>query len=612
MANEQPTIANETKAEEKKASFSWEQLKRSVGIFSYVLPYKWYFIISMIILALGSLVFLAIMQLPGEVLNIINGEATHDYTINQIFTALAALLVLQALLSFLRVRLQAIVSEKSMALLRKDLFQKILSLNIPFFEKRRVGELTSRITNDVTQIQGVFSLTLAEFLRQIIIFIGGTVYILFTMWKLALISLATFPVVVISAMFFGRYIRNLMKKRQDQLAQSNVVVEETLQSINTVKAYTNEDFELNRYQKSIDETVKISLKTATMRGLFAAFLITVMFGALFYIIYRAALLVQAGELPIGDLFSFVVFTGIIGAAIASLGNFYTEIVSALGAADRILDILNDEESESNSSSIVEKTQTANPLVLNGDIVYSNIDFSYPTRPDVPVLKSLDLSISPGQKVALVGASGSGKSTVVKLLLRFYELNSGSITVDGKNIWDYDLHDYRDNLALVPQEVMLFGGTIRENIAYGKLEASEEEIMAAADQANALEFIMAFPDGLDTIVGDRGIKLSGGQRQRIAIARAILKDPAILLLDEATSSLDAESERVVQEALDRLMENRTSIIIAHRLSTIREADRIYVLDQGKIIESGTHEELSSIPNGAYNALAKLQFTNLTAA
>ncbi|PHI19920.1 multidrug ABC transporter ATP-binding protein [Lewinellaceae bacterium SD302] len=610
MASQHSTADKATDKEEKKPSFSWEQLKRSMGIFSYVLPYKWYFISSMFILALGSVVFLAIMQLPGEVLNIINGEATHDYTINQIFIALAGLLVFQAVLSFLRVRLQAIVSEKSMALLRKDLFQKILSLNIPFFEQRRVGELTSRITNDVTQIQGVFSLTLAEFLRQIIIFIGGTVYILFTMWKLALISLATFPVVVISAMFFGRYIRKLMKQRQDQLAQSNVVVEETLQSIHTVKAYTNEDFELSRYQKSIDETVKISLKTATMRGLFAAFLITVMFGALFFIIYRAALLVQAGDLPIGDLFSFVVFTGIIGAAIASLGNFYTEIVSALGAADRILDILNDEVSESDESLVNADRQTNQAPALSGDIVYANVDFSYPTRPDVPVLKNLDLRIAPGQKVALVGASGSGKSTIVKLLLRFYELDGGSITVDGQEIWDYDLHNYRDNLALVPQEVMLFGGTIRENIAYGRLAASEEEIMAAADQANALEFIMGFPDGLDTIVGDRGIKLSGGQRQRIAIARAILKDPAILLLDEATSSLDAESERVVQEALDRLMENRTSIIIAHRLSTIREADRIYVIDQGRIIESGTHDELSNIPNGAYNALAKLQFDNVS--
>ncbi len=584
---------------------SGAKFRRSLGVFKYVLPYKWYFISSMIILAVGSLVFLAIMQLPGEVLNVINGEATHGYSINQIFIALAGLLLLQALLSFLRVRLQAIVSEKSMALLRQELFEKILGLSIPFFEQRRVGELTSRITNDVTQIQGVFALTLAEFLRQIIIFIGGTVYILFTMFKLALISLATFPLVVVSAMFFGRYIRKLTKQRQDQLAQSNVVVEETLQSIHTVKAYTNEAFELERYNKSINETVRISLKTATMRGLFAAFLITVMFGALFFIIWRAALLVQAGELPIGDLFSFVVFTGIIGAAIASIGNFYTEIVAALGAADRILDILEDTDSEE-AATHLSVNGRAEPRRLEGNISYTNVEFSYPSRPDIPVLRGLDMHLSAGTKIALVGASGSGKSTIVKLLLRFYPLEQGNITVDGRSIWDYDLHFYRNQIALVPQEVLLFGGSIRENIAYGRLEATEEEIREAAKQANALDFIEAFPEGLDTLVGDRGIQLSGGQRQRVAIARAILKDPAILLLDEATSSLDAESERLVQEALDRLMQNRTSIIIAHRLATIREADCIYVIDQGRIIESGTHEVLSAIPNGAYNALAKLQF------
>lgn len=598
---------------EEKPKMNRAQLNRSLQIFAYVMPYKWYFISSMIILALGSLVFLGIMQLPGEALKAIDGNAKYGLTINKVFSLLAILLVVQALLSFLRVRLQAIVSEKSMALLRRDLFQKILGLSIPFFEKRRVGELTSRITNDVTQIQGVFALTLAEFLRQIIIFVGGTVYILYTMFDLALISLATFPVVVISAMFFGRYIRKLTKERQDQLAKSNVVVEETLQSIQTVKAYTNEPFELERYSKSIDETVRISLKTATMRGLFAAFLITVMFGALFFIIYRAVLLVQAGLLPIGDLLNFVVFTGIIGAAIASLGNFYTEIVAALGASDRILEILDDKDSEAelNEERLTENAVNTTapdraPFTISGAIEYRDVAFSYPTRPDVQVLKGINFNIAPGERVALVGASGSGKSTIVKLLLRFYELTGGEILVDGKSIADFDLNRLRDELALVPQEVLLFGGTIMENIAYGNLAASEADIRSAAEQANALDFIEAFPEGFSTVVGDRGIKLSGGQRQRIAIARAILKDPTILLLDEATSSLDAESERVVQEALNRLMEGRTSIIIAHRLATIKDADRIYVIDKGRIIETGTHESLSELPNGAYKALAKLQF------
>ena len=592
-----------------------EKFNRSLRIFDYVYLYRWKFIISFVILALSSLVFLVIMQLPGEALNVIRGEGKYGLTTTEIFQLLAVLLVLQAPLSFLRVRLQAEVSEKAMGSLRKDLFAKILRLKVPFFERTRVGELTSRITNDITQIQGIFSLTLAEFLRQIIILVGAIVYILATMMKLALVSLAIFPVVVVAAMFFGRYVRKMMKLRQEQLAQSNIIVEESLQSINTVKAYTNEEFELGRYARSIDETVRISLKTATARGIFAAFIVTVMFGALFYIIYRAVLLVQADALPVGDLFSFVIFTALIGGSIASLGNFYTEIVSALGASDRVVDILDSTETEGVDAGaragFGSKGRTGLPPApttapLRGSIRYEDVRFNYPTRPDVDVLRGISLTIQPGEKVALVGASGSGKSTIMKLLLRFYPLTGGSITVDERPIGDYDLHGYRDDLALVPQEVLLFGGTIRENIAYGALNASEEAIRQAALQANALDFIEAFPEGFDTVVGDRGIQLSGGQRQRIAIARAILKNPAILLLDEATSSLDAESERVVQEALDRLMEGRTSIIIAHRLATIREVDRIYVIENGRIVEQGTHEELNARPGGAYSALARLQF------
>ncbi|TXF91414.1 ATP-binding cassette domain-containing protein [Neolewinella aurantiaca] len=589
-----------------------EKFNRSLRIFDYVWLYRWKFILSFIILAISSLVFLVLLQLPGEALNVISGKGKYDLTVTEIFTLLAVLLIIQAPLSFLRVRLQAEVSEKAMASLRKDLYGKILHLQIPFFERTRVGEITSRITNDITQIQGIFSLTLAEFLRQLIILTGAIIFILWTMTKLALVSLAIFPVVVVAAMFFGKYVRKMTKARQEQLAASNVIVEESLSSITTVKAYTNEEFERSRYGQSIDETVRISLKTASARGLFSSFIVTVMFGSLFYIIYRAVLLVQAGSLPEGDLFSFVIFTALIGGSIASLGNFYGEIVSALGASDRVVDILDSEETEGANAGAMEvetrssSVSNSSTAKIEGNIHYSNVHFNYPTRPDIQVLKGIDLTIKPGEKIALVGASGSGKSTIMKLLLRFYPISDGSITVDGKNVEDYDLHHFRDNLALVPQEVLLFGGSIRENIAYGALNATEEAIREAARQANALEFIEKFPEGFDTIVGDRGIQLSGGQRQRVAIARAILKNPAILLLDEATSSLDAESERVVQEALDRLMEGRTSIIIAHRLATIREVDRIYVIENGRIVEQGTHDELNAVTDGAYSALARLQF------
>ncbi len=584
------------------AKISKDKIKRALRIFRYVLPYKWSFIGGMACLGLGSLIFLGIMKVPGEIFNVVSGESQYGLSLGQLMAILFGLLAIQSGLSFLRVQLFAVVSEKSMALLRQQLFAKLITLGIPFFEQRRVGEITSRLTTDVTQVQGVFSITLAEFVRQVIVLIGGIGIIVFTMPKLALTMLGTFPLVVVLAMFFGRHIRKLMKKRQDQLALTNVVVEESMQTIQTVKAYTNEKFEWLRYVESLNEAVRISLKTAWMRGLFAAFIIFVMFGALFFIMWRAAIMVQSGAMLKGDLVDFVVFTGIIGGAIASLGNFYTELISAVGATDRVLEIME----ETSELEISKEPNTQKPARFEGKITYENLHFSYPTRKDVMVLKGINLEIEPGKKVALVGASGAGKSTIVQLLLRFYTPDEGRILVDGRPIESFDLADYRSNLAIVPQEVLLFGGTIRDNIRYGKPDATDEELIQAAKLANAWDFIQSFPEGLDTIVGERGVKLSGGQRQRVAIARAILKDPAILLLDEATSSLDAESEKAVQEALNTLMEGRTSIIIAHRLATIREVDCIYVIDNGRIAESGTHEELSLLDDGIYNQLAKMQF------
>jgi ABC-type multidrug transport system fused ATPase/permease subunit len=592
---------NNNDKEKQSVTLSWDKLRQSLAIFKYVLPYKWAFIIGMFFLGAGSLLFLLIMKVPGELFNVISGEGRYPLTINQLFLFLLLLLAVQSVMSYFRVQLFALVSEKSMALMRSDLYHKMVTLGIPYLESRRVGELTSRITNDVTQVQNIFSWTLAEFIRQLIILVGGIGIIVITMPRLALTMLATFPVVVVLAMFFGKYIRKLMKQRQDQLAQTNVVVEETMQTIHTVKAYTNEWYEVQRYGKSLKEAVALSLKAAHMRGLFSAFIIFVMFGALFFIMWRAALMVQTGDMLKGDLVDFVVFTGIIGGAIASLGNFYTEIVSAVGATERVQEILNQpSEVELRDAQLLPEER------FEGNITYEDVHFSYPTRSDVVVLKGISLTIPSGKKVALVGASGAGKSTIVQLLQQFYKATGGDIKVDGRSIYSYDLSVYRKNLAIVPQEVLLFGGTIRENISYGRPGASEEDIIAAARNANAWEFIQSFPDGLDTLVGERGIKLSGGQRQRIAIARAILKDPAILLLDEATSSLDAESEKAVQDALSKLMENRTSIIIAHRLATIRDVDCIYVIENGRVVEQGTHEELSALHDGIYNTLARMQF------
>jgi ATP-binding cassette, subfamily B, bacterial len=472
---------------------------------------------------------------------------------------------------------------------------------VTFFEEKRVGELSSRITADVEQLQSVFSITLAEFIRQLVILVSGIIIIFVWMPKLSMIMLLTFPAIVISAMVFGRYIKKLSKQRQDELAKTNTIVEETFQSFTIVKSFANEWYESMRYGKAVDNIVKISMSFAKIRGVFFTFIITVLFGGIFFILWQGALMLQRGEMEAGDLFSFIMYTGILGGAIASFGTLYTQIASAIGATERIQEIL-----DTPSELPIQRSETITDLKLKGDVQYKDITFAYPTRKDLTILKGINIDIKAGQKIALVGQSGGGKSTIVQLLMKFYNPDRGHIMVDGKNITQYDLTQFRKNIGIVPQEVILFGGTIRENIAYGKPNASEEEINFAAQQSNSLEFITSFPQGMDTIVGERGIKLSGGQRQRVAIARAILKDPKILILDEATSSLDAESEKLVQEALDKLMQNRTSIIIAHRLSTIREVDCIYVLDNGKIIEQGDHNTLMANENGTYAALARLQY------
>lgn len=595
---------NKDKDEEKpKIKFNRESLQKGLRAFKFIRPYRWQFIIGMILLAFSALIFMIFPYLIGEMVNLAEGESELDINLTQSGLALVVILAFQGIVSYSRVMLFAVVSENGIADIRRALYRKLVSLPITFFEENQTGELISRTTADVEKLYNTFSITLAEFLRQIIIILVGIVLILFMHWELSLVMLMTVPVVMISAIVIGRNIRKMSKKRQEELAASNSLLGESLQSIQVVKAFAMELFEVKRYGRSIDKVVKVSMKYASARALFALFIITIMFGAIFFVIWRGAVMIEEGTLKSGELIAFGFYTIIIGGAIASLGSLTPEILGAIGATERVFEIL---ETESEVD-LEEQTSGEEVKEVEGNVSFEQVEFAYPTRPDIPILKGIDIHIEAGQKIALVGPSGVGKSTIIQLLLRFYQIQGGDIKLDGKSIFDMKLRSLRNHMAFVPQEVILFGGSIRENILYGKEDATEEEIIQAARQSNSWEFIQEMPEGLDTLIGERGVKLSGGQRQRIAIARALLKNPKILLLDEATSALDAESEKVVQEALEVLMEGRTSIIIAHRLNTIRDVDCIYVLSEGKIVEKGTHEELSALDEGRYQAQARLQFT-----
>lgn len=571
--------------------------RKLLGVFRFVLPYRWTFFLGLMALGLSSGTLLAFPYFAGKLLDVAQGKKDFFLaTINQIALALISILLVQGVFSFIRVYTFTFVSERTLADLRQHVYNKIIWLPLSFYDSRRVGELISRITSDVGTLQDTFTFTLAELLRQLLVLSIGIPVIFILYPRLTVFMLLTFPLLVIAALFFGKFIRKLSKKTQDQLAGSNVIVEETLQSIAVVKSFTNELFEVLRYKKSLDEVVRTALHASRYRGLFISFTIVALFGGIVAVSWYGAKLVQSGDANVGELFSFVLYTAFIGGSIAGLGDIYSQLQRSVGASERILEILEQQD---------ESSETHQPLKLKGDIEFDQVSFTYPTRPDIRVLKNISFQVRQGEKIALVGPSGSGKSTIINLLMRFYPVTTGSIRVDQGNSQGFNLTDYRTNIGIVPQEVILFGGSIRENIAYGKPGATEAEIIEAAQKANAWEFIETFPDKLNTLVGDRGVKLSGGQRQRVAIARAILKDPSILILDEATSSLDAGSERLVQEALEKLMNGRTTLIIAHRLSTIRKVDRIMVIKNGEIAESGSHQDLSRVDNGIYSNLLKLQ-------
>jgi ATP-binding cassette subfamily B protein len=580
-------------------------------IFRFLKPYRVPFTFASIFLLLGSLCAMSVPWLMGVLIDTGAGKAKPPFTsTNLVGSILVGVLIIQSVLSYFRVSLFATVTEKTMAAVRIFLYEHLLTLSMTFYEVRRVGEIISRSTNDVDQLQDMLSNTLPDFARQLVTIILGIVLLLLTSTKLTLLALAVIPALVIGAVFYGRFIRRLSKERQDALADTSVVIEETLQNIQTVKAFSSEAYEARRYGHSLDKVVSTGIRGAVNRGLFSTFMLSGLLGAFSLVLWYGATLLKSGTLTSGSLTSFMLYVVFIGGAVAQFGDLFARVHKTIGASERLFDIL-DQSGEFPDSSTAQPSLTQIPGPgerISGELTLEHIGFAYPTRRDVEVLKDISLHIPKGEKIALVGQSGAGKSTIAQLILGFYLPTQGSILLDGRPSTDYNLRVLRSQMAIVPQEVLLFGGSIRENISYGKPGASFEEIRAAAGQANALNFIESFPEGFETIVGERGVKLSGGQRQRIAIARAILKDPALLILDEATSALDAESEHQVQQALEVLMKGRTTLIIAHRLSTIRHVDRIFVLGDGKVLESGSFRELENKQGGAFHHLLQLQFQN----
>ncbi len=623
---------DESPAKSSSKLVSRKDIYEALRIYRFILPYKWQFIVGMLCLVVSTGV---VSFIPGgfgklvdaaspakEVIVKISAlvdssiptneklvqitELVHSYSseispekLKEIGLILGIVLLIQAVLSFFRIYLFEYVSQHAMSNIRRALYEKIITLPIQFFEENRVGNLTSRISSDVSQLQDALTNQLAFFVRQLVLPIVCIPFILAVSVKLTMIILGLLPVLIVAAVLFGRFIRKISRRAQDELAESNTIVEETFQAADVVKAFTNEAYETRRYGKINLSVATIGMYAAKYRAGFVSFIIFAMFGAIVFIVYAGLNEVAQGHITMGGLIQFFLLTIFIGSSLAGLSESYSVLQKTIGASERINEILGE----------VSETKVADENLntpINGDVEFKNVHFTYPSRKDSKLFSDLSFKVKAGQKIALVGPSGSGKSTIIKLLSGLYPFESGEILIDGKNLKDYNITALRKNFGTVPQDTILFGGTIRENIAYGKTNATEEDIISAAKKANAFSFIESFPEKFDTLVGERGVKISGGQKQRIAIARAILRDPKILILDEATSALDSESEKLVKQALDELMKNRTTFIIAHRLSTIREADVILVINKGKIVEQGTHDDLSKMEKGIYSNLLKLQY------
>lgn len=590
------------KSEKKSRRIDW---KKTFGLYSYLGKYRKIFIPSIIALFFTGALSLAFPYYLGSLIGspqeaMQNGVESSKVSeqINRVVATLLIILCIQAFVAYWRVRGFIKAGESALCDLRQDVFARLVRLPMPWFMERRTGEVGSRFSADLSILQETLITTVPQMVRQSVTFFGGLIFIFIASVKLSLFMLAMIPVVVLVVAIVGRKIRKWSKDAQDQLAQSNIVAEEAVQGIADVKAYSNEDFEEERYRSALDQFLGTVIKGSKARAMFVSFIIFILFGTISVVVWFGAGMMAKGQITSEDFTHFILFSIFVGASLGSLPDIMSQLQKTQGATERIREILNHE---------IEDDRKEGDTPLKGALGAKDLVFAYPSRKETKVLDGVNFDLAAGERVAFVGPSGAGKSTVFSLLLGFYDGDEGGVFFDGEPASGIPVATRRAAMAVVPQEVLLFGGTIRENIEYGRPGASVEEIVEAAKKANAHDFIDEFPEGYDAMVGPRGVKLSGGQRQRIAIARAVLADPKILLLDEATSALDSESERLVQEALDELMKGRTSLIIAHRLATVKSADKILVLKDGKIVENGTHSELMN-NDGTYRLLAETQLLN----